>query len=811
MDANYRNILALNERYSTTSQLFYFNDTIEGDLETGTETFSFSAILNDKTGTAMVGGNYVLINDAGKNKLFQIMISEQDVSTQAVVSVYCENIGMELLNKVFRRRPSQALNIRQFLELVLSETDWSVGEVDDTIIDFETIDFDSDLNIFALIHQNIQSFGAEVEFEAKIENNILVKRVNIYTKRGKLYTKRLEIERNTNSIGRKVDYTNIATALIGVGSDNIKFNNIEVESIDKPIGQDFVADMDAYERYNLNGEHIFRVYKYDTDSEHELLRKTYEALKEYTVPKVTYEIDASIFNDIYANDFNRLDYGDTFKITDYNFVPPLFLEARVGSLKKSKTNATGTVTFTNFRELVSEVDYNKYRLIADKKVLEEKRFVLLKEKEDILSQVQVIKINEGLKDTDELSNLIFSETEYTDSIDKVIEDIEEKLGTKSMVKYIGYSFDDSLEDYVEKLKLLRVQMQQANNKIANNVYDLKTVEDIFNKLTDNGKQKAIIHEDGEIYINATYIKSGILNGIRVISELDGRRVEVYDGYVNFYDGDTKIGSVGYDNQGSGGDEESTDRLWLATHNGYALKLQSDGNMSLEADGTIYLNKIVATVFQMNELIGSIIPKNNAEQNLGSESKRFDKLWATRGDINNLYAYNLSANGATLHQVSPNSSTSSAIGSSSNPFLSMEAKYIWWQTNGGHSDVRRKENIKPVQSKEILRPINNEALTLEDMYNFVDNDLNLFTYNYKDIDEDGQLYNQLGFIANDLVNTKVGSKFIEENDDIGEYIYNNGYYQNIIAGALKESIKKQKDLENKIDELMKFIKDGGIDA
>ena len=72
------------------------------------------------------------------------------------------------------------------------------------------------------------------------------------------------------------------------------------------------------------------------------------------------------------------------------------------------------------------------------------------------------------------------------------------------------NLDEALKDYTAKLEHIRKCIQTANEKISKNVFDLKTYEDIFNKLTDNGKKKAIIMENGELYINATYIKSGQL-------------------------------------------------------------------------------------------------------------------------------------------------------------------------------------------------------------------------------------------------------------------------------------------------------------
>lgn len=89
------------------------------------------------------------------------------------------------------------------------------------------------------------------------------------------------------------------------------------------------------------------------------------------------------------------------------------------------------------------------------------------------------------------------------------------------------SLEGALKDYTAKLEHIRKCIQIANEKISKNVFDLKTHEDIFDKLTDNGKKKAIIMENGELYINATYVKSGLLEGCILRTSPNGLGQHVY--------------------------------------------------------------------------------------------------------------------------------------------------------------------------------------------------------------------------------------------------------------------------------------------
>ena len=50
----------------------------------------------------------------------------------------------------------------------------------------------------------------------------------------------------------------------------------------------------------------------------------------------------------------------------------------------------------------------------------------------------------------------------------------------------------ALKDYNVKLENIRKSIQIANEKISKNVFDLKTSEDILNKLTDNGQKEGLL-------------------------------------------------------------------------------------------------------------------------------------------------------------------------------------------------------------------------------------------------------------------------------------------------------------------------------
>ena len=164
LNKDFKIILTLRIDETNKSDTRYFDDVYNGNLETGTATFKFSTPLNNKTGESIVGSNYIAYkDDNNKFKVFQIMIVEQTSNLTPSLNVYCESAGMDLLNEPFRARKINPCNISQFLTTALSETDWEVGYIDDSLIDIITIsDIDKDINILKLIQQEISKFNCYI-------------------------------------------------------------------------------------------------------------------------------------------------------------------------------------------------------------------------------------------------------------------------------------------------------------------------------------------------------------------------------------------------------------------------------------------------------------------------------------------------------------------------------------------------------------------------------------------------------------------------------------------------------------------------
>lgn len=129
----------------------------------------------------------------------------------------------------------------------------------------------------------------------------------------------------------------------------------------------------------------------------------------------------------------------------------------------------------------------------------------------------------------------------------------------------------------------------------------ETIKIKSNKIEIEGYVTFSNLKDGTTTISGSNIKTGTIQGIRVEAMSGGAGCVMDGGGIQFYDWDnwwsgTQCGAISYDSYGSGGASDARNRMWIRTINGYAMKIQSDGDMSLEAGsggqgtGTVWIKK-----------------------------------------------------------------------------------------------------------------------------------------------------------------------------------------------------------------------------
>ena len=362
-------IFILDKAYNTSlvlvgnrsSQRTFWDDMYVQEFDTGAETFEFTCEQNE----FVVEGNYVAFYYNNQYKMFTIMEIEQRHKEGKIVTVcYCETAGLSLLNNYIRPF-SGDLNCIQFFDQILMDTGWSIGKYSNSLKNnVQTINVSKVENVWTLIEDYKDIFGCELNVRVTYENgHVTGKYIDLYSEGGlgSPTYKRLEYGRNVSGIVKKKDLYDWCTAIImDVDCDvtNVIVREEDGYGFTKGAG-DVILNDNANRMYNANRSYVVGVYDGKEIEPMEACINAWKELEKRSVPRFDYTVTTALTEDEYED----LRLGDTVYVVDHAYTPPLFLEARVGTLELSFTDRTkNSCTLTNYKEVKSrllDADYIK--------------------------------------------------------------------------------------------------------------------------------------------------------------------------------------------------------------------------------------------------------------------------------------------------------------------------------------------------------------------------------------------------------------------------------------------------------------------
>lgn len=240
--------------------------------------------------------------------------------------------------------------LQQYVAEALAGSGVQIG-----IIDYggsKSRNFDAHMGAYSFLRRVAELYDRELRRRVEVEGNSIVGRyIDLVERIGS--DKPHEIVAGENMIGieRKVYSDLIVTALYCVGPEREDGTRLTV----------LVTDDEAFQRWNWKGQHIIDLYEPQTeDDEMTLDRLTTlgnTELKKRIDSVVEYTIEATVFED------DDVQLGDTLRIKDEGFVPPLYAEARAVFVKEPISGETYQKTYTvgEIKELKKEEVLRTFR------------------------------------------------------------------------------------------------------------------------------------------------------------------------------------------------------------------------------------------------------------------------------------------------------------------------------------------------------------------------------------------------------------------------------------------------------------------
>ena len=297
-------------------------------------------------------GNYILRKNGEETEFYTIIDSEND-SKDRIISIYAEDVGLDLLNEVVEPyEADQAYPITHYIERFSYDSGFEVG-INEVSNLSRKLKWEGEETATARILSVATQFDAEVKYRFEVKGlTITHKYIDIYKKIGMDTGIKLRLNRDIDRIVTKESVANLATALnvkggTPEGQENpITLNGYQYDDGDFYVDGTMLKSRKALEKWSRylwetgpDVGHIVQQYSYDTTSQSELCSRAVSHLKKICDMEVNYEVDISVLP-------QNAKIGDTVYIVDGK--DQTYLSARILKLETSVSQKTNKATLGEY-------------------------------------------------------------------------------------------------------------------------------------------------------------------------------------------------------------------------------------------------------------------------------------------------------------------------------------------------------------------------------------------------------------------------------------------------------------------------------
>jgi len=348
-------------------------DAKHREVLNGENIFKFTIPANQASTSFVAEGNLVAFRDLDNYWQFFEIKRIVDLHGDGLTrTAFCEHILYELLDDIVTdKRPAGSATAA--LSGMLEGTRWRVGIVDDLGVANTSAYYISALEA---VQKVAKAWKGELNWRCVVIGGVITRYVDLRAMVGTDTGKQFVYTKDILSVEREEDISTIATALYGrgkgveldEGSYGRRLTFADLETPDKPLGQEWIGDDDALARWGRpGGRHRFDVFvdEEETDPE-KLLEKTRDELAKRKVPRVTYRLDVVSLEQLTGYEHEKVRKGDLVRVIDREFTPELVVSARVIDIERDLLDPADTnVILGSFAPSIVEATINTGRRIDD--------------------------------------------------------------------------------------------------------------------------------------------------------------------------------------------------------------------------------------------------------------------------------------------------------------------------------------------------------------------------------------------------------------------------------------------------------------
>ncbi|MDT0672866.1 phage tail spike protein [Staphylococcus chromogenes] len=321
------------------------NAVIQANYERDKSSELLDLIVLSKRAEHFKKRNRVIIEDI--NGVYREFIIERTEENGQYLQVECTASYVPDIStaKPIMAGKYEKMTVDQKLSEVLRDTNWSVGDCDYGGV--RTNSWTSPRTPYEMISQLTTNHKLEPNYEIIIEGNEVKQRlVNMKIPSHLFKGKEIVYGKDLLGIKRTVDYSEVKTALIGIGPEKENGDRIFVEEVDD----------DAQQQFNLPQRYIYGIYEPETEDDNMTLERlrtlTRTELNKRKSAAISYEISVVDLEKEYPHEIIR--FGDIVRIKNPDFTPSLYAESEVIGFKHDLISGNCTYTFGNIIEYKEE-------------------------------------------------------------------------------------------------------------------------------------------------------------------------------------------------------------------------------------------------------------------------------------------------------------------------------------------------------------------------------------------------------------------------------------------------------------------------
>ncbi|PGE43102.1 hypothetical protein COM53_27125 [Bacillus toyonensis] len=552
----------------------YWDDLRQWELKDNKDKFEFTTADGTKIAASLIQQNLVVKQTRDGTFVSYIITEVEQDSTGRPKKIYALGEHTKLKKAtVIKPQTLQATTVNESTDFALQGTEWKRGITE--FVGIRTIHIKDFTNPLDLLKQIASTFELEIRFRTEIMGSFIVGRyIDLIKKVGRDNGKEFLLGKDVQGIRRIENSQDVVTALVGVGPQNSETGEfLTFEEINN--GKLYVGNNDALQRWSKDGKHLFDIYSpqtEDQDMTKQRLKQLTEAeLKKRIDSSTSYEVSAVALEKVFGLSHESVRKGDTVRIKDTGFSPPLFLEARLIAADECDTDPSkDKYIFGNYREIKdtrSLIDrlYAQIMGSLSNKASKELLDMLDKKLQENVKETEVIrKESEAAKKIAEqvAENLKNNTVDIIEGVNPPTENLKDRKtlwqdiskGKPGILKLWKDGKWDPVVPDVESVK--KETWEQVNKDIQSTKEELnKKVEEAQNETSGQFKQvkenlqevsltiKNVQNSQGEINKTVSEMKQtneGFTKSIASLTKKDGEITEKLNTVVETSEGTKKI-------------------------------------------------------------------------------------------------------------------------------------------------------------------------------------------------------------------------------------------------------------------------------